>query len=149
MHKENLPKFLVTKGDKLFGGADAWELQKNSYSGENPMLELLQCFCDEDTEEIVATIEVAEMPGCCGVGVLTGLEVTVPKKGYGEFLVECAMHFAAQLGYTLAIATTLGKSKATTAMAESVDANKAATFTNRKTRNVVHVWTKALPKKDW
>jgi hypothetical protein len=136
-NKRYFPKSFVAKGDKLFG-KDRWELNSlTSYDRNTLRL---------NVDNRVATISLEEMPGCCGIAVLTALEAG-GKRGYGEFLSEAATYWAANLGYTLAIATTLSKNKASTAIATSLRAKEAAQFTNRRTRNSIKVWVKPLPEK--
>lgn len=137
-NKKYFPKELVDKGDKLFGSKENWEFE-NSY-GSSLSLNV------DDVE--VASVSLEEFPGCCGVVVITALD-TIGKrnKGYSKFLSEAALYFAANLGYTLAVATTVFKNRPSNKIAESLGANQVASFSNRRTKNVVKVWTKQLPPK--
>lgn len=153
--KDNLPKTLIAKGDKLFGKgiknewgeeASSWELDID-YGNYDEVLVLSDPSSADVREEEVARIELAELPGCCGVCVLTGLDVekAFRHKGYAEFLMECALYWAAYEGYTLAISTTL-VSPYTDAIGKALNASVVESFTNRRTHNSIKLWTKKLPK---
>jgi hypothetical protein len=162
MDKMDFPKTFVAKGDKLFG-QDKWEVLDSfdSFPGDFGVFLHIRptdrnlhfsgkgyCNPFNNYDSEVATIQMSEMPGCCGVVVLTDLEVRGNShKGYGEFLTEAALYAACQEGFTLAIATTQNKNRVSGLIAKALGAAEVASFTNRKTKNVIKVWTKVLPKR--
>jgi len=131
-----LPKKLIAEGGKLFGHTN-WSAGDGTGFGEGVTL------YENRHDDEIASIDFEEMPGCCGIVVFTNLQVDVKNKGYGEFVTKIAEYYAADDGYTLAIATT--NNKAGEKIALALGATEAASFTNRKTQHPIKVWTKKLP----
>jgi|SRR3954466_628982 len=134
--KKYFPKNLIAKGNKLFGHTE-WEFVEEHDDKFN---------LTEDGWDTIVSVHMEELPGCCGVAILTSLRSQKRNVGYSKFLMEAALYWVANKGYTLAIATTVAH-KATDAIAAAIGAKEAATFTNRRTRNRIKVWTKTLPFK--
>ena len=137
-----LPKKLIAEGNKLFGHTNWSDGDGNGFEEGVTLYDNPQ---DDWEANEVASIGFEEMPGCCGIVIFTNLQVNVKNKGYGEFVTKIAEYYAADNGYTLAIATTNNKAGAKIALA--LGATEAASFTNRKTRHPIKVWTKKLPAK--
>lgn len=141
--KGELPNTLVKKGDKLFG-VDEWSTLSEGFLDRTLSLEI-------DSEGEVACISLKEFPGCCGMCILTELSSAsystkcYRKKGYGSFLTEAALHWAATEGYTVVMATTLSNNKATTKICKALGATQVTTFINRRTKNKLIVWLVKLP----
>lgn len=149
--KEYFPKKFIEKGDKLFGvrtttgyygtKIPAWDFEIQ-YDGIDDVAVIILKAADS----VVASVSLVQLPGCCGVVVITDLD-SKKGKGYGEFLSKAALYYAANLGYTLAIATTIVRNKSSNQIAVTLGARQVARFSNHKTKNVVKVWVKHLPPK--
>lgn len=85
---------------------------------------------------------LVQMPGCCGICILTGLWVqhTLQSKGLGSCLVSFAKEVAASAGYTTLFGTDIACNEPSSKLAEAQNFKTVFEFTNARTDNDVKVW---------
>ena len=97
-------------------------------------------------DRIYCKARLTKLPGCCGVCVITKLEVhpDMRKQGVGNAFVKVLIAFAKVLNYSCLIMTVEKFNTAPNTIAGVNNFSKAEVFANAKTKNTVAVYTKNI-----
>ena len=97
--------------------------------------------------DLIGSCSVDDYPGCCGIGVLTGVKIFQGNlnKGYGTLLVEKAIEVAKEKEFSLLVATT----NQHTPNMQHILKKKGfveldITFKNKKTNNTIYQYQLVL-----
>lgn len=92
---------------------------------------------------LIATCLVDQMPGCCGIGVLTGVNVEKQwrQQGYARVIIENALELAFfKQGYSQILATTNQHTPEIHHILQSLGFKSLVEFKNSKTTNTVTLY---------
>jgi GNAT superfamily N-acetyltransferase len=96
--------------------------------------------------ETYAKARMTQLPACCGVCVMNGVELhpSLRKSGLGKEFVRVVEAFARVLNYSFIMATTHKVNGPANGVVDCLGYSNAGNFVNMRTKNSVVVYTKVL-----